>query len=176
MAEANPRTFDLFDPAEVITQAQAIVKLPRDRNSLFQMAKLEEQINKTANPDEVATLEARKAELKAKVDKSCLRVTLCGVDKILLDSISDALEAESKIADPPMTEAVRDDKYQMKVLESMLVKIEDSEGNVGVHPGDRTGEWFNRQPPENRMELVIAMKDLSFEAYKYNADTINPDF
>jgi len=91
MAEANPRTFDLFDPSEDVTQAEAIVKLPRDRQSLFSLSKVEEQISKTANADEVVKLEEKVAELKAKIAKSELRVTLRGIDKIMLGVFDNAI-------------------------------------------------------------------------------------
>ncbi len=176
MAEANPRTFDLFDPTEAVVAAEAIVKLPRDRNSLFQMSKIEEQINNTANPDEVEKLEARKSELKAKVDESVLKVTLKGLDKIALDAISDLLNAMVENPEHPMTEKTREVAFAMMVLESMIVKIEDTKGNSFAHPGDRTKEWYDKQPPENRTVLTEAMAELSFMAYQYEADTVNPDF
>ena len=176
MAEANPRVFDLFDPTEAVTAAEAVVKLPRDRSSLFQMSKLEKQINHTANQDEVAVLEAKKAELKVKVDKSALKVTLRGIDKIAIDAINELLDAMVGNPEHPLTEGGKDEAFQTNVLESMIVKIVDSEGHEFGHPGDRTQEWYDRQPPENRIELNKAIKELSFTAYQYDADTINPDF
>lgn len=179
MAEANPRTFDLFAPTEAIKQAEAIVPLVRDRNSLFQLSKLEKKINSTANPDEVATLEEKRTALQEKVDKSKLRVHLQGVDKVGLDAIQEALETENKADEngvKPFTEEQQDLKFHLKVLETMIVKIEDAEGAVAAHPGDRTGEWYSHQPPENRAALNIAVQELTFKAYEYDANTVNPDF
>ena len=176
MAEADPRIFDLFDPTEAVTAAEAVVKLPRDRSSLFQMSKIEEQINQTGDSEAVTALEAKKAELKAKVDKSALSVTLRGLDKIAIDAINDALDAQVKNPENPFTEEDKDEQFQTKVLESMIVEIKDSEGHIFGHPGDRTQEWYDRQPPENRVALNIAIKELTFTAYQYDADTVNPDF
>ena len=176
MAEANPRVFDLFDPTEAVVAAEAVVKLPRDRNSLFQMSKLEEKIDRTANSDEVVELEKKVAELKAKVDESALRVTLRGIDKTAIDAIMELVN--SMVANPehPLTEADKDDFFHVKVMESMIVKIVDFKDNEFGHPGDRTKEWYDTQPPENRIALNAAVKDLSFSAYQYDADTVNPDF
>ena len=102
MTDANPRTFDLFAPEESVIYPTEIVKVYRNRSALYELKKLEDTINDSLDPDAVAKLEGKVAEVRAVIERSALHVTLKGISTITSDAV---FESVPKVNPEGKTEA-----------------------------------------------------------------------
>ena len=180
MVEADPRTFDLFAPEESVIYPTETVKVYRNRSALYELKKLEDAINDSLDPDAVAKLEGKVAEVRAVIERSALHVTLKGISTIASDAVFESVpkvnpegKTEAEVAE---LEEARDEVINMKILEAMLVAISNAEGATAGLPGERTGEWFETLPIEGRAAIMKTVRELSFAAFQYQSEVESADF
>lgn len=180
MADANPRTFDLFAPEESVIYPTEIVKVFRNRSALYELKKLEDTINDSLDPEAVAKLEEKAAEVRAVIERSALHVTLKGISTTVSDTVFESVpkvDPEGKTdAEFAELDAARDDMCNAKILEAMLVAISNAEGATAGLPGERTGEWFESLPIEGRAAIMKTVRELSFAAFQYQSEVESADF
>ena len=177
----DARTFDLFAPDEALVYPTDSLKVYRNRRAVYDWQKLRARLDKTANSDEAAALEAKMAELDAEIQQSALTLSMKALPpeaiKALTDSIPEQPVAEDATEkDRQAAENARNKAVNAALLEAMLVSITNSEGVAAAHPGPRTSGWVDSLPPEVQQAILGKMSELAFASLEFAAETESADF
>ena len=188
----DPRTFDLFDIEESVEYPTDSVIVHRNRKALYELSGVLDTINRTIDPDVVEKLEAEAAGIRAAIKKTDLRITLKGLPTTTIEDIQKSIPEPTYT--PPADNASASEKalyeseyakliddrnavFNMKVLQTMIVDIVEVEsGRVANHPQDRTREWFETLPMEERARVVTKIRELSFSVLEAEAEVDSPGF
>lgn len=178
MANADPRTFDLFADDEQIKYPEDTVRIIRNRQALYAHIQLEREINKSKKLDEetAAAQEAKLKELQEAIDKSCLYVHMRGVSPESAETLEKSIK-EAQFSDVPDDNPEFRQAFNTALIESMLVKITNHEGAEAALPqGTQVLKWFNSLSFEGREALLEMISTLTYSSMQLNAEYNNPDF
>lgn len=153
-------TFKLENVIKNVGYPEDSVEVYLDSESAYKLAKLNDELISTLDPDKLSLIEAEVEELKEKILKSKLTFKMRGIDQKQIELLEK--QSKEKHKDAPDEEAWMVD-YMCALVASNVISVEDYEGNVdtSVFKAEDAMVWRETMPAEAWSALMMTMQKLT---------------
>jgi hypothetical protein len=153
-------SFKLENVIKNVGYPEDSVEVYLDSESAYKLAKLNDELISTVDPEKLSVIEAEVEELKEKILKSKLTFKMRGIDQKqieLLEKQSQEKHKDSKDEDAWMLD------YMCALVASNVVSVQDYEGNVdsSVFLVDDAKVWRESFSAEAWSALMLTMQKLT---------------
>jgi hypothetical protein len=153
-------TFKLENVIKNVGYPEDSVEVYLDSESAYKLAKLNDELISTLDPEKLSVIEAQVEELKENILKSKLTFKMRGIDQKqieLLEKQSQEKHKDSKEEDAWMVH------YMCALVASNVISVEDHEGNIdnSVFTAEDAIGWRETMPAEAWAALMTTMQKLT---------------
>lgn len=160
----SKKVFNLADAIKGRSLPQKTITIFLDENSAMELVDINNLMNQTTDPDEMAKLEAQAAELKKQINDSALTIAMRGVNQKTIEEVSDLCNDKHKVKDgegPTSLDWMIDYIVTLVAKNIVSITLGDGEVDEGPFDFDKLNEIRGFIPTAEWNKLVETMQRLT---------------